>query len=155
MRKWNFNDIAVGQTCDFRWKTVKNPTTIVASITALVSKLTLEITGEINQMKCDAEPLLSSVFLCAGCFSAASREESKDRRRGGRRQRSGREVYAGRTRVRTTHVKMTVCTRVWDFFFFLWLCITSEVPFFLLPSSKTNRANEKKPPCDKEVAKLF
>ncbi len=144
MRKWNFNDIAVGQTCDFRWKTVKNPTTIVASITALVSKLTLEITGEINQMKCDAEPLLSSVFLCAGCFSAASREESKDRRRGGRRQRSGREVYAGRTRVRTTHVKMTVCTRVWDFFFFFCgFASPQKFPSFYSPPPKQNERMKK------------
>lgn len=143
MRKWNLNYVAVGQTRDFLWKSDKNAATTVATITALISKLTLEIAGKISQMKCDPEPLLSSVFLCAGCFSAASPEEGKDRRWGGRRQLSGREVYAGRTRVCTTHVEMTVCTRVW-FLFFFWLRITLKVPFFYstLPKQKQRQPGQ-------------
>lgn len=95
-------------------KTAENPASIFTSTTcAPIFKLTLEIAGRINQMKCDAEPKASysnlswTLCFCAGCFSAASPEENTDR---------GGEGGVCRTRVCTTHVKMTVWTRAFVFF---------------------------------------
>lgn len=146
MRKWNY-------------------VTTINTITALISKLTLEITGKMNQMKCDAEHKASYLNLSwARCFcvQAASGLPAQRRARtgAGRRQCSGRGVYTDRTRVCTTHVKMTVCTRVFLASHYLkFLSFTPPPPKQNIP----NQANEKKPLCDKEArtstltkaAKLF
>lgn len=136
-----------GVCCDFLWKIVKTSSRNVnTAITALVSKLTNEMTVKINQIKCDAKPKASYLTLSwAHCFCVqaafllpAQKRARTEGRRGGR-ERSGRGVC--RTRVCTTHVKMTVCARV---FCSVWASNYLKFPFLLHPSKNktTSRANE-------------
>lgn len=134
--------------------TVKSPATTVTAIIALILKLTLDTTGQINDTKFDAEPKELLLKWTSRCFFVQLASLLLAAQRRARTAGAGREEAAAFSRERG------VCrqdTRLYHpcqddsvytcFLFFFFFSLPSPwVPFFYSTPPKqnnTNQANEK------------